>query len=406
MFTAETESTTMRNPFFATSIACMAALCGTAAVAATPSENSPAKVWVEGDALYYYGDISSFSVVEDALSGVDANTLNRIVINSGGGDTRLGRELGLWVHEHGLDVEVDAACFSSCANYVFPAGDNKTIREGAFVGWHGNERQFDFLTAEGETPEELIRTEITAAVEQGYPDLSAEERAERIEAEFEAVLQSRRGDLAFFQTLGLSDEFSLYGLLRENQDTFFASGKVGWTFSVADMGRLGLQNVTYLGTSPYHEAPEVLEHLMVFGIGSASESTLLSAMQVYDASIESDHYRYATSDLNGDGCDDAMALMNFDSGYCGNAGCSLLVAICEGDGFNVISNTTIVRPPVAVSRSKGNGYRDIIVDIAGGGGQARTVALRYDGSAYPINASNSEAVERHETDEILIDAIE
>ena len=47
----------------------------------------------------------------------------------------------------GLVVEVDVICFSSCADYVFPAGRARVIRADAFVGWHGNERQFDVLAA-------------------------------------------------------------------------------------------------------------------------------------------------------------------------------------------------------------------------------------------------------------------
>ena len=46
---------------------------------------------------------------------------------------------GTWA----LVVEVDVICFSSCADYVFPAGRARVIRADAFVGWHGNERQFD-----------------------------------------------------------------------------------------------------------------------------------------------------------------------------------------------------------------------------------------------------------------------
>jgi hypothetical protein len=61
-----------------------------------------------------------------------------LIITSGGGEVEAGIALGLWVYDHSLDIEVPEYCLSSCANYVFPAGRNKSIGAGAIVAWHGN----------------------------------------------------------------------------------------------------------------------------------------------------------------------------------------------------------------------------------------------------------------------------
>lgn len=58
-----------------------------------------------------------------------------------------GRHVGRWVRDMGLVVEVDVICFSSCADYIFPAGRARVIRADAFVGWHGNERTFHVQAA-------------------------------------------------------------------------------------------------------------------------------------------------------------------------------------------------------------------------------------------------------------------
>jgi hypothetical protein len=90
----------------------------------TRAKAEPARVEVRGDTLYYTGNISKASTqaFDAAVAGVAPGQLTRMVVSSGGGDTVEGRHVGRWVHRMGLVVEVDAICFSSCADYLFPAG--------------------------------------------------------------------------------------------------------------------------------------------------------------------------------------------------------------------------------------------------------------------------------------------
>lgn len=119
----------------------------------------PAQVHLQGDTLYYTGNFSKASTAtfNAAVAGIARGQLTRLVISSGGGDTVEGRYVGRWVRDMGLVVEVDVICFSSCADYIFPAGRERVIRADAFVGWHGNERQFHVLAArEGKSLEEQL----------------------------------------------------------------------------------------------------------------------------------------------------------------------------------------------------------------------------------------------------------
>lgn len=79
------------------------------------------------------------------------------VLNSGGGLAHEALQIGMILKEAGVDVVVDGVCLSSCANYLFTAGRNKTIRNGV-VGFHGNVRA---LTAQGGSQaatQNLLRT--------------------------------------------------------------------------------------------------------------------------------------------------------------------------------------------------------------------------------------------------------
>ena len=100
----------------------------------------------EAGILRYRGPLT-----EDGLDALRTLARGRetgvLEIDSAGGEIVAGMEFGLWVHDLGLDVRVNRACLSSCANYVFPAGRNKVIAPGAVVAWHGSARQTGLLEA-------------------------------------------------------------------------------------------------------------------------------------------------------------------------------------------------------------------------------------------------------------------
>ena len=45
-----------------------------------------------------------------------------------------------------------ASAFSSCANYIFPVGQNKSITSLRLVGWHGNMQHLLHLHRSGKAP--------------------------------------------------------------------------------------------------------------------------------------------------------------------------------------------------------------------------------------------------------------
>jgi hypothetical protein len=209
----------------------------------------PATVRIQGDTLYYTGNFSkaSSAVFDAAVAGVRRGQLTRLVISSGGGDTVEGRHVGRWVRDMALVVEVEVICFSSCADYVFPAGRARVIRANAFVGWHGNERQFEVLAARtGVSVADQLANVPPAHVAPGP-------RAAFVQEALRSIAVTQKDEADFYASLGLNDAFAVcaVGDVLERRPGF--AGQIGWGFSLADMARLGLINTVYLGDGRYEQ---------------------------------------------------------------------------------------------------------------------------------------------------------
>jgi hypothetical protein len=209
----------------------------------------PAQVRVQGDTVTYTGNFSKASTkaFDAAVAGITRGQVTRLVISSGGGDTVEGRHVGRWVSDMGLVVEVDVICFSSCADYVFPAGRARIIRADAFVGWHGNERQFHLLAAKkGVSLKDLLAQYVPK-------DASPEQRATFFRDFAETTKVTLKDEADFYAKLGLNDAFAVcaVGDILEKRPGY--AGQIGWGFSLADMARLGMSNTVYLGDGAYEK---------------------------------------------------------------------------------------------------------------------------------------------------------
>ncbi|MFB2836105.1 hypothetical protein [Floridanema evergladense] len=102
----------------------------------------------------------------------------------------------------------------------------------------------------------------------------------------------------------------------------------------------------------------------------------------------SDRFFAETIDLNGDSIKDGIVV--FSSPYwCGTGGCTMLIFQGQKNHtYRLVSTTSLVRPPLTVSETKTNGWRDLIFTVSGGGMPAKTIALKFDGKKYPTNPSD------------------
>jgi hypothetical protein len=135
----------------------------------------------------------------------------------------------------------------SCANDVFPADRARLIRADAFVGWHGNERQFDVQAA---------RKGVSLSEEFGRyapGDLVPEQRAAFVQASLQSIALTGQAEADFYAGLGLNDAFAACAVGDALERRPGYAGQRGWGFSLDDMARLGLKNMVYLGAGRYEQ---------------------------------------------------------------------------------------------------------------------------------------------------------
>lgn len=68
-----------------------------------------------------------------------------VILDSPGGITSAAMDIAEIIQERKLNVVVDGACLSSCANYLFLAGSKKSVKKFSLLGFHGSEYG-NFLT--------------------------------------------------------------------------------------------------------------------------------------------------------------------------------------------------------------------------------------------------------------------
>lgn len=100
-----------------------------------------------------------------------------------------------------------------------------------------------------------------------------------------------------------------------------------------------------------------------------------------------DPHQTALIDLNGDGRQDALVLLQNPMYFCGTGGCTLLVFKGTKSGFQFVSRSSLIREPILVSETKTHGWRDLVVEVSGGGMAPKWVALKFTGEKYPLNPS-------------------
>ncbi len=226
----------------------------------------PADVRIEGDTLVYRGNLSQASSRSwrRAVEGLPPGQLARIVIASGGGDTVEGRRLGRWVRQMNLIVEVDTICFSSCVDYIFPAGRARRIRDGAIVGWHGNERSLEVQAARaGLSLKAYFLQRFGSEIAKAPPEMRQGLSIDAFVDQRLAEMQRRSADeRALFADLGLDDRFTVCGVgdVLERRPDY--RHQQGWGFALAEMTKLGLTDTIYLGAGAYHQTPRFLDLLM------------------------------------------------------------------------------------------------------------------------------------------------
>jgi ClpP protease-like protein len=90
------------------------------------------------DVLCLKGEIDK-QMAEDITKRLRLRPRNLVVvIDSAGGSVVRAINIADMLSAHGFDLIVTKACYSSCANYLFVAANDKFLLEDADIGWHGS----------------------------------------------------------------------------------------------------------------------------------------------------------------------------------------------------------------------------------------------------------------------------
>ncbi|MEZ5316800.1 MAG: hypothetical protein R2752_05315 [Vicinamibacterales bacterium] len=116
------------------------------------------------------------------------------------------------------------------------------------------------------------------------------------------------------------------------------------------------------------------------------ESVARVVRDTYVSAFGETRYFDAATDLNGDGTPELIVHV-IGSMACGTGGCPTLVFTPDGDGYRLVTTVSVTRPPIRVSPRSSNGWRSLIVTVAGGGARAHDAELPFNGRTYPPNAS-------------------
>ncbi|MBD1845948.1 hypothetical protein H6F89_21550 [Cyanobacteria bacterium FACHB-63] len=100
-------------------------------------------------------------------------------------------------------------------------------------------------------------------------------------------------------------------------------------------------------------------------------------------------YLYNNIDLDGDRRSEVVVYITSD---CGSGGCPMLILQATGNGYRTVSRHTLVNNPIVISNTRTNGWRDIVLYVAGGGAKPSYHILKFEGSTYPSNPSTAPEV--------------
>ena len=180
-----------------------------------------------GTSLLVEGDISE-AMYLDLRRYVQNSSIERFIVNSPGGEVSAGLSIAKLMLDHNISLEVDGICASSCANYLFVAADEKVIRDGSAVIWHGNTSQKDWREFElcGRTVSSLS----------GLPIASQNKLGELAAPHARAYRQNLYArEREFYALVGVDEFIARIGQEPEYHGNF--------TMKITDMAKFGVENV-------------------------------------------------------------------------------------------------------------------------------------------------------------------
>ncbi len=197
-------------------------------------------------AIMYQGSIDPERVAAFIEKHKDT-TATRFKIFSGGGEGMSALRLAHWIIDKNLSVEVNGACFSACANYIFLAGREKIVGKNALVLWHGGAEQKDYRLKQ-----ELYESNLIILSKFGIDAFSPLELMEFLDYGpiYWALREVRIAEAEFMKRVGANEY-----LFRLGQEPVMYNPDC-WSVTAAVLTKFGVRNLKTDQTfgDPYENA--------------------------------------------------------------------------------------------------------------------------------------------------------
>ena len=206
----------MKKKMFITAVAFITVLAVVAVYLFRPNGSEAENhvdVHIDGTSIIYNGPMAAEGV--EQVKKLYTENIDRLVLNSPGGEINIGMDLGEWVYDKGLDVEIKNIAFSSAANYVFTAGKTKYLHKDSMVGWHGGVTQ--------DNDNFFMKLFMKKYLEEG-----------------------KKREKEFFEKIKVDQKSTVYGQRPEFDQYSEKQNYVGWTYSLEAMEQLGIKNIKLL----------------------------------------------------------------------------------------------------------------------------------------------------------------
>lgn len=108
--------------------------------------------------------------------------------------------------------------------------------------------------------------------------------------------------------------------------------------------------------------------------------------------VDTIYYSYVKIDLNNDSVPEYFVYA-YGPMLSGSGGASALILNSD---YKEVSNFTLVQTPIIISKHRTKNWKDILMNVSGGGATPSTVIMKFDGKKYPSNPSLQPALGPHD----------
>ncbi len=225
------------------------------------------------DQIRYTGQISfeGYQKLEDTYKSANVKPKS-IRINSDGGDGLAGILIGRFVRDNNMDVIVKRRCVSACANYVFPAGNKKTLHKDALVIFHGGFAQEnmldklldshhagnasnDYVDANAGKEARLMKydSQSKLLLKHYFPDDGACKKPKKatknelVASALKCLTFRRNIEREFYMQLRVDPMLPLYGQKGKYETTYKQYNHIGFYYEIASLEHMGVSNIHVIG---------------------------------------------------------------------------------------------------------------------------------------------------------------